>query len=419
MPVASTALEPAECTLATASCTTSWIDWIHGELWVCPDGMFRRPLGLGATMAHGSGPTVDTVALPKQRLSSADIAQSTSRRRNYWVTWDSIAGAEFRHGFMTDSLHIRLKDGRRLKFMWLAVDQAHLVLAPALKESIGDGLAPLKGKLEHGQLGREDSGGPTDWPVTVTASWIDPRIDQLELRSAIVVLAAGAWIAGSSLILDGRSEIRILALGLVVGAVVAWRALRNRRSALELILSPETARLREGRGADTRTHELARQRAGWLTAGETGLDWHDRGLGLFDDADRLVAKFKGRPAHMAVRSDSSAGDAWVQANLPRADRTAQDVASVTALVGMWWPHPERRLSIRGNASVRRRWEEPDLAGYAAWDRKQRRLYAAAFGAFMLFFLVIGLVSPMPLSEQIAFLPPVVAGLVFAAYQMFR
>ena len=184
------ALESSECTLATASCTTGWTDWIHGELWVCPDGILRRSLGLRATMAHGSGPTVDPVARLRQRFSPRDLAQATTCRRNHWVTWEAIARADFRHGFMTDSLHLVLRDGRRLKFMWLAVDQAHLVLGPALQEAIGERLAPLKGELEAGDRDSSEQPERADWPVTVTASWIDPGIDQLELRSAIAVMAA-------------------------------------------------------------------------------------------------------------------------------------------------------------------------------------------------------------------------------------
>ena len=34
------------CVLISASCTTSWFDWIHGELWLCPDGLLRRSVGL-------------------------------------------------------------------------------------------------------------------------------------------------------------------------------------------------------------------------------------------------------------------------------------------------------------------------------------------------------------------------------------
>lgn len=36
------------CTLISVSCTTSWFDWIHGELWICPNRFLHkeRPGGL-------------------------------------------------------------------------------------------------------------------------------------------------------------------------------------------------------------------------------------------------------------------------------------------------------------------------------------------------------------------------------------
>lgn len=410
-------MESSECTLASASCTTGWTDWIHGELWVCRDGIFRRSLGLWATMAHGSGPTVDPVGRITRRVTPSEIAQATARRRNLWVPWDSIASPELRHGFMTDSLHLRLKDGRRRKFLWLAVDQAHAPLAAALEQSIGDRFVRAAAGNHGGADSLQSAGAEPAvsdvWPVTLVANWVDPGIDLLELRSAIVLLAAGVWATGARLIVDGRFDVRMLGLAVFAGAWVAWRAVRYRPVALELILSPDSARVRETRGADVRTHELARQRAGWLSASESGLDWRDRRLALFDDAERAIAQFKARRATVTARADSADGDAWLQGHLPGTGGRAKTEASVTALLGTWWPHPERRLSIRGNAAVRRRWEEPSLPEHVAWDRRQRRLYAAVFGAFMLFFVLIGVLLPGSAGERLAYLPLVVGGLALA------
>ncbi|MGH2500331.1 MAG: hypothetical protein ACRDF0_09630 [Candidatus Limnocylindria bacterium] len=379
---------------------------------MCPDGLFRRSLGLGATMAHGSGPTVDPIARPTQRISAAEIAQATSRRRNYWVPWDSIARAELRHEFLlTESLHLQLNDGRRRKFLWFAVDQAHLVLANTLEAAIGTRFVQPRTKQASAGTPRTESA--EEWPVTLIANWVDPGMDVLERRCAVVLLAAGAWVAGASWLLDGRPELRILAVGVLGTAVVGWRAMRNRRVALELVLSPNSARIRESRESDVRTHALPREGAGRLTASESGLDWHDRRLALFDTADRLIAQFKARYASVTARSDSAEGDAWLQKHLPGVSRGKKGQVSVTALIGTWWPHPERRLSIRGSADVRRRWAEPDLLGFAAWDRKQRRQYAAWFGAFMLVFLVIGMTLPMSFSEWISYFPLCIAGLAFA------
>lgn len=83
------------------------------------------------------------------------------------------------------------------------------------------------------------------------------------------------------------------------------------------------------------------------------------------------------------------------------------------MLGAWWPHPDRRASVRGNMSIHRRWAEPSPRGYPAWDRHQRRLYAGVFGAFMFFFVVIGIALPMSRGEAIAYFPLVLGGLAFA------
>jgi len=43
--------------------TTGPTDWIHGDLWHLEQGFLRVPLGLGQTIAHLFGRTVD----PKKR----------------------------------------------------------------------------------------------------------------------------------------------------------------------------------------------------------------------------------------------------------------------------------------------------------------------------------------------------------------
>ena len=43
------------CTLISRSCTTGWLDWAHGELWVCDDGLLRKSLGLVETVLHLRG----------------------------------------------------------------------------------------------------------------------------------------------------------------------------------------------------------------------------------------------------------------------------------------------------------------------------------------------------------------------------
>ena len=109
------------CTLVSASCTTGWLDWIHGELWVCPEGLLRRPLGLRATIAHGADPTVHAADRPRRR---AEDLRGFRTSRDLWLPWDAVELAELRTGPMTHSLHLNLPDNRRVKFLWRGVDGA-------------------------------------------------------------------------------------------------------------------------------------------------------------------------------------------------------------------------------------------------------------------------------------------------------
>lgn len=408
-------MERTQCTLVSASCTTGWFDWLHGELWICQEGLLRRPLGLRATLAHGTGPTVDPVSPATRRLTAADMAQATSAGRGLWLPWDAIARAELRHGILTDSLHLELKDGRRRKLLWMAVDYAYPPLAEALERSIGDrfaGAAPAHDDETEAQGAAEtETGGGDEWPLTIVATWTDRGLDLLELRSAMVLFVAGVWATAVVLTIDGHFDSQVAMLAVLGAGALAWQRRRYRPASFEMNLSPRSVRLRETAQARQQVYELARERAGWLTAAESGLDWHDRRLRLTDDAGREIAQFRARPARIQVIPDSAEGKAWVRRNLPYP--ATATTAPVTALLGAWWPHPGRRASVRGNMSIHRRWAEPSPRGYPAWDRRQRRLYAGAFGAFMLFFVVIGIALPMSLGEGIAYFPLVLGGLAFA------
>lgn len=127
------------CVLASAACTTGWLDWIHGELWLCADGLLRRSLGIGTTMAHGSVPTVDRQARPKRPFTAAERAAiGKARRTNRWIAWASIAAAETRRGPMTDSFHYRLKSGAGGKLLWLRADGAMSLIEAAAGSRLGD-----------------------------------------------------------------------------------------------------------------------------------------------------------------------------------------------------------------------------------------------------------------------------------------
>jgi hypothetical protein len=129
--------ERSPAILISASCTTSWFDWIHGELWLCPDGILRRSLGLWSTLRHGRGPTLDVDNRPTGAFSAADVQRiAASGRRNRWVPWTSISSATLKTGVVDHSLHLELGPTRRAKFLWLKVDGGFEILEPALEHAL-------------------------------------------------------------------------------------------------------------------------------------------------------------------------------------------------------------------------------------------------------------------------------------------
>jgi hypothetical protein len=120
-------------TLISASCTTSWLDWIHGELWLCPDGLLRRSLGLVGTLRHVRGSTLDPTNRPTRTFTITEIGQIVGAgRRNRWVPWSAVTRATLKRGVIDHSLHLELGDHRREKFLWLRVDGGYDLLEEAL-----------------------------------------------------------------------------------------------------------------------------------------------------------------------------------------------------------------------------------------------------------------------------------------------
>jgi hypothetical protein len=124
--------------LLTASSTTGWADWIHGQLWLLPDGILRIRGDFSTTLAHGHGPTVETPSLQSLNMTRADAEKAAQRhRRSLWVPKELIAEAELRTGRMTDSLRLRLHDGTRIKLLWMQNDGAFEPLQQALGGWLG------------------------------------------------------------------------------------------------------------------------------------------------------------------------------------------------------------------------------------------------------------------------------------------
>jgi hypothetical protein len=118
--------------LITASATTGWGDWIHGELWLFPDGLLRVRAGLLTTLGNGIVRTV-SAPLPTRAFTDDEIGRlASAHRTNCWIASSSISSASIRRGLLASRLSLELTDRSQLKLFWLRHDPAEPQLRAAL-----------------------------------------------------------------------------------------------------------------------------------------------------------------------------------------------------------------------------------------------------------------------------------------------
>jgi hypothetical protein len=130
------------CTLLSITCTTSWTDWVHGDLWLCPDGLLRRSRGWRATFANSSSRGlkrgVDQENRPTRQFSADEIRDIVrSDKRNRWITWEQIERANPGWGLLNHALHVQLLDGRKVSLRWASIDGGFDLLEPVLRDRLG------------------------------------------------------------------------------------------------------------------------------------------------------------------------------------------------------------------------------------------------------------------------------------------
>lgn len=126
--------------LLTASATTGWLDWIHGELWLLPSGLLRRPLGLWKTVLHGTGPTVNQKHWKNWQIVLPMLTTTIADSKNVWVPREHIVKAYLHEGMSADRLKLVLTDSRTVKFLWLPWDNAFHPLQTTLSQWLGEHL---------------------------------------------------------------------------------------------------------------------------------------------------------------------------------------------------------------------------------------------------------------------------------------
>ncbi|MFL5626094.1 MAG: hypothetical protein ACJ788_10930 [Ktedonobacteraceae bacterium] len=126
--------------LLTASTTTGWLNWTHGELWLFPEGLLRIQLDLLLTFGHGIESTVKKEQTEARRFDEKKFHSLISNKRNLWIPRESIVLAYLHRGITVDRLRLELLDGRTVKLLWLPEDNALRTLEAVLKKWLGNAL---------------------------------------------------------------------------------------------------------------------------------------------------------------------------------------------------------------------------------------------------------------------------------------
>jgi hypothetical protein len=131
--------EGHEGILVTARATTGWFDWIHGELWLYPNGLLRLPLGLPATLLHNVGlsaPSEQKQPVFHARDNEVDIAS----QKGLWVPCAAMQKAYLHHGLITDRLRLLVENQPSVKFLWPPQEEAWQLLRTAFTQWLGNQL---------------------------------------------------------------------------------------------------------------------------------------------------------------------------------------------------------------------------------------------------------------------------------------
>ncbi|MEC5198308.1 hypothetical protein RCH21_000516 [Arthrobacter sp. PL16] len=150
--------------LLSDSCTTGWMNWGHGELWLTPDHLVRigrrgltlRSAALGGAM--GGAMVAGGILAPKaveaadrkfgeNRLkpgASMDVDADQWERqiaahpqRTLMLPLKHIANVDLRLGLSTSRLNVAMTDGKRHKLLWMFNEHAAPLLAGKFGPQLG------------------------------------------------------------------------------------------------------------------------------------------------------------------------------------------------------------------------------------------------------------------------------------------
>ncbi len=130
-------LRHTQAQLLTKTCTTGWLDWIHGELWLLPEGLLRIRSGFMATLANGSVSAGLKAQEPYRPLTYDPEAVLAAHPTNKLIPFAGIAAGRLHGGLTASGLEVVMTDGTRHKLLWSSLDPARRLLREQLPPVLG------------------------------------------------------------------------------------------------------------------------------------------------------------------------------------------------------------------------------------------------------------------------------------------
>ncbi len=134
--------------MISRSCTTGWLDWVWGDLWLTADSVLRISRGMAETRGaalqrkrRGGGSTVTPESAGGGGVSALELEQKVGAdKKNRCIQLREIRAARLRRGAFNSRLSVELDDGTRLKLLWLKTDPAFDTLRSLLEGRLGPAL---------------------------------------------------------------------------------------------------------------------------------------------------------------------------------------------------------------------------------------------------------------------------------------
>ncbi|MFD9001226.1 hypothetical protein ACFV0T_09700 [Streptomyces sp. NPDC059582] len=132
-------MRPAK--LLAGTCTTGWLDWVHGELWLLPDALVRVRSGLLGSVVNSTGGSGVTPRAPYRVMGYDPEAIRAAHRTNKVIPLAEIERARLHGGVTTSGMTLTMADGTHHKLLWLSSEPARRLLRDRLLPTLGPRLA--------------------------------------------------------------------------------------------------------------------------------------------------------------------------------------------------------------------------------------------------------------------------------------